>query len=181
MSPHWASPAEPRALADPAQLEHRKALRDLPHVKPLKDFATGLQAEKSGSVVPFFDPLDGGTQARALFLLEKPGPKTVPKKGGSGFISRDNDDRTAAATFNFMKEAGIPRCMTMLWNVIPWWDGKVKATKADLDAGILKVGSLVDLLPLLRCVVLVGRNAHSALPAVASLEKSLCILAPAAG
>jgi hypothetical protein len=54
-------------------------------------------------------PLDGGTAARVLFLFEKLGPKTSLHGGGSGFISRDNDDATAKATFNFMRLATIPR------------------------------------------------------------------------
>ena len=39
--------------------------------------------------VPDFDPLDGGVEARALFLFEKPGRMTAGQSG-SGFISRDN-------------------------------------------------------------------------------------------
>jgi hypothetical protein len=37
-----------------------------------------------------FDPLDGGSAAEILFLLEKPGPRTssTGKRIGSGFNSR---------------------------------------------------------------------------------------------
>jgi hypothetical protein len=53
--------------------------------------------------VPEFDPLDGGVEAQVLFLFEKPGPMTAElggsKRSGSGFISRNNDDPTAEATF----------------------------------------------------------------------------------
>jgi hypothetical protein len=42
--------------------------------------------------VPDFDPVDGGIGARALFLLDAPGPMTseAGKRIGSGFISRFN-------------------------------------------------------------------------------------------
>jgi hypothetical protein len=43
----------------------------LPHIAPLTAYAASLRLR--GSVeVPEFDPLDGGTNARVLFLLEKP-------------------------------------------------------------------------------------------------------------
>lgn len=69
--------------------------------------------------------MDGGIAARVLFLFEKPGPMTalVGRREGSGFISRDNDDPTAEAIWQFMREAEIPREEAVLWNVIPWWNG----------------------------------------------------------
>jgi hypothetical protein len=47
-------------------------------------------------------------------------PSRVGARGGSGFISRNNDDRTAEATWDFMEEARIPRAATVTWNVVPW-------------------------------------------------------------
>jgi hypothetical protein len=35
----------------------------LPHVAALNRFATQIQAERPGTQVPWFDPLDGGTEA----------------------------------------------------------------------------------------------------------------------
>jgi hypothetical protein len=76
----------------------------------LKTFADNLR--RPGLEVRDFDPADGGVKAQALFLFEKPGPMTVTggrgKRTGSGFISRNNDDPTAEAVFNFMHEAAIP-------------------------------------------------------------------------
>jgi len=91
--------------------------------------------------VPEFDPLDGGVDARVLFLLEKPGRKTVDGgsisgRSGSGFISRNNDDPTAAAAIDFMQKAGIPRKLTISWNVIPWWNGTKKVKASELRDGI---------------------------------------------
>ena len=57
--------------------------------------------------VPDFDPLDGGIETRTLFLFEKPGRMTADgfaRRFGSGFISRNNDDQTAEATFAFTDE-----------------------------------------------------------------------------
>jgi hypothetical protein len=105
-------------------------------------------------------------EALALFLFEKPGPMTVNsgfgKRAGSGFISRNNDDPTAEATYKFMRAAGIPRDQTVIWNVIPWWNGTRNVTGTELREGVRCVRELICLLPKLRAVVLVGKKAAKA-------------------
>ena len=96
-----------------------------------------------------------------LFLFEKPGPMTDPE-GGSGFISRNNDDATAEATFRFMEQAGIDRRDIVLWNVIPAWNKTIQIARSELEEGRLALSALFDLLPHLRVVVLVGRKAEKA-------------------
>ena len=65
---------------------------------------------------------------------------TVPKgrglRQGLGFISRDNDDPTAEASFRFYREAGIDRKQSVVWNVIPGWNGTIKVTAAELRTGV---------------------------------------------
>lgn len=100
-----------------------------------------------------------------LFLMEKPGPMTEPKqsgKSGSGFISRDNNDQTAAAVFTFMNAAGIPRQQTVLWNAIPWWNGEIKVLGQEWKDGLARLDRLLDLLPELSTVILVGKKAARA-------------------
>src|SRR5262249_9080241 len=109
-----------RSMRDAGVRERRKAMLCEPHIGPLTAFAAELRKRGLGEV-PEFDPLDGGVDARVLFLFEKPGPMTA-EHHGSGFISRNNDDRTAEATINFMRQAGIPRKLTVIWNLIPWWN-----------------------------------------------------------
>jgi len=131
---------------------------------PLADFVAKLR-EESPDEIPDFDPLDGGTKAQVLFLLEKPGPMTSTKPGkreGSGFISRDNDDPTAEAIFRFMQQANIHRTATLLWNTVPGWNGTRKVTGPELRDGISSIDSLLSLLPELRSIVLVGRKAQRA-------------------
>lgn len=132
-------------------------------VKPLTAYTAQLR-EQGFVEVPEFDPLDGGVNARVLFLFEKPGPMTAnrEKTSGSGFISRNNDDRTAEATFHFMQQIGIPRRLTVTWNLIPWWNGTRKVTRQELRDGLKCLAGLIDLLPKLRAVVMVGRNAAKA-------------------
>lgn len=142
---------------------------DLPHIVPLTRFAADLR-QRYGVEVPDFDPADGGTEARILFLKEKPGPMTSasrPGRTGSGFISRDNDDPTAEATLRFMHAAGISRRETLMWNVVPGWNGTRKITRAELLDGIAEVRNLMRLLPRIEVVVLIGNKAAKAEPLLA--------------
>ena len=143
-------------LRDPAERERRRALLALPHAAPLAAYAAGLR--RPGVLVPDFDPLDGGAAARVLFLLEKPGPGIHP----GGFVSRDNDTPTAAAIRAFMREAGLPRGETVLWNVVPWWNGTTAVSGTERVVGRQALAGLLPLLPGLDTAVLVGRTAGAA-------------------
>jgi hypothetical protein len=159
-------PETPRSLSDPDARAMRRGLLAQPHIHPLIAYVERLRA-RSSDEFPDFDPLDGGVEARLLFLLEKPGPMTSasrPGRAGSGFISRDNDDPTAEAIFNFMRDAGIPRRETVLWNLIPGWNGTRKVTAREVREGALEALRLVQLLPQLKAVVLVGARAEEARP-----------------
>ena len=151
---------EARTMKHPDVREKRRAMLALPHIAPLAAYASSLRVHGD---VPDFDPLDGGINAEVLFLFEKPGPMA----SGSSFISRDNDDPTAAATMDFMAKAGLARERTVTWNVVPWWNGTTKVTPTELRRGIACVRDLLTLLPASRAVVLVGRKAaraHHLLP-----------------
>ena len=160
-----SDPVEPRAMRDPHVQKMRKDMLRSEHMRALNNYVAQLRKQGIGEV-PDFDPMDGGTAARALFLFEKPGPMTAKdghgKKVGSGFISRDNDDPTAENTFNFMRQEGIPRKLTITWNVIPGWNGTRKVTSAELDERVDRLKDLIELLPELRAVVFVGKNAAKA-------------------
>lgn len=165
-------PGPPRALRDPAVHDRRRAMLSLPHVVPLAAYAARLRA-RPGTDVPDFDPLDGGIDARILFLLEKPGPTAASSpqgRKGPGFISRDNDNATAAAIHRFMHEAGLPRVDTVIWNLIPWWNGTIRITVAERLAGTHELQNLLTLLPRLHTAVLVGRTAAQARPHLNTLR-----------
>lgn len=143
----------------------------LPHAAPLAAYAAGLRAAGPGlpapdRQAPDFDPLDGGTAARVLFVLEKPGPGIVP----GGFVSRDNDTPTAQAIHAFMHQAGLPRAETVLWNLVPWWNGTTAITAAERVAGAQALRELLPLLPGLDTAVLVGRTAGAARPLLGGLR-----------
>lgn len=134
-----------------------------PHVAPLNDLVDRLRLEVGPhSAIPYFDPWDGGTAAEVLFLLEAPGGKAVR----SGFISRNNPDATAKNFFELNEASGIPRELTVTWNVVPWYVGtetRIRAADArDIRSGAASLGRVLELLPRLRALVLVGRKAERA-------------------
>ena len=110
--------------------------------------------------VPFFDPRDGGSHARILFLLEAPGPQAVR----TGFISRDNPDPTARNLRQLL--APLPRHETVLWNIIPWYVGTrqriAPVGRADREGSRPYLVHLIRLLPAMVTVVLVGETAQQA-------------------
>jgi len=61
-------------------------------------------------------------------------------------------------------EAGIPRKKTITWNIVPWYVGtgkKIrKANIDDINKCLPYLHSLIDLLPNLQMVVLVGGSAR---------------------
>ncbi|WEF23781.1 uracil-DNA glycosylase [Paracoccus sp. S3-43] len=160
-------PQGPRALKNADAIKMRHALRADPHIAPLASYVDALRAENRG-YVPDFDPMDGGIDAEILFLFEKPGPKTDPANGGSGFISRDNDDPSAEATYRFTELAQVPRRASVIWNTIPWWNGTTKVSPLECSEGMLRLSELLRMLPYLRSVVLVGNNAKKARSVVES-------------
>jgi len=164
---------KPRSLKLDSVRAERFEMLNLPHISPLRDYVKKLRGIYPESEFADFDPLDGGCNADILFLLEKPGPKTSVLDGGSGFISRNNDDPTAEATFNFMNLAQLPRDRTVLWNAIPGWNGTRTITHLELHRGIDHLRELPQLLPKLETIVLVGKKAQRAAPHICNLDYRL--------
>lgn len=170
-----AIPEGPRALRDLTAIEARQERLNDPHIAPLTQYVARLRTQHPSWEFPDFDPFDGGIEAELLFLLEKPGPMTSPThmRKGSGFISRDNNDPTAEATFRFMRKARIDRKRVVLWNVIPGWNGQREIAPGEVDAGVKELHNLLKLLPRVHTVVLVGNKAQRAESVIRHLN--LCI------
>jgi hypothetical protein len=131
-----------------------------PQIQPLVEFVNRLRVRYPNGYVPHFDENDGGVDAEILFLFEKPGPKTDPAQGGSGFISQDNNDPTARATKRFLQDAGIDRKKIAIWNTISAWNGTVKLTSEEKHYAVEEFAELLSIMKKLRCLVLVGREAQ---------------------
>ncbi|MDR9945321.1 uracil-DNA glycosylase [Enterobacter sichuanensis] len=156
-------PTEPKSLGYEPNVLARKGLLTAPHMLPLTAYAESLRERLGNNVfVPDFDPLDGGINAEFIFLFEKPGPQTDIRNGGSGFISRDNNDETAKSVFDFMRQIGLERSRTLLWNTIPAWDNSRAFKGFHVRDGIKFLDELLPLLSNLKTIILVGKQAQKA-------------------
>jgi len=156
------SSAEPRAHREAAFLAAKRARLDEPHVAGLN--ALAAQVERSTRrPAPRVDPDSGGSRARVLLLLETP---SVAGTYGSGLISLDNDDATAANLLRAVQEAALPREELIVWNAVPWFVGTpergVTPTAAELRLGRTWLTPFLTLLPRLEVVVALGRSAQAA-------------------
>jgi uracil-DNA glycosylase len=150
----------PKTLAIESECVARRGLLSLPHMKDLASLVDKMRNGKGPSYkIPDFDPLDGGSSARVLFLLEAPGPKAMT----SGFVSRNNPDETAKNFFLLNEEAGIDRRHTVTWNAVPWYIGSGKkirpAKHQDVREADEWLKELLETLHQLRIVVFVGQKA----------------------
>ncbi len=59
-----------------------------------------------------------------------------------------------------MQQAGIPREATVIWNAVPWWNGRIPVTAAERALAMAETPCLRALLPALASVVLAGRTAR---------------------
>jgi hypothetical protein len=157
----------PRSLRDPAEVSRRQFLLETaptasPLTKWVNDLAAARRAQGLPAEVPYVDPLDAGTAARVLIVLEAPGPMTnalnaVP---GSGFISSDNDDATAENLWLARQKAGLVEGV-LIWNAVPWYLGptKRKPRVAEKAIGGQILRELVQRLSELHTVVPLGDHA----------------------
>ena len=155
--------------------QHRAALLGLPRFAPLEAMRVGIEARYGPT--PHVDPLDGGTGARCLVLLETPGPRGDPPR----FVSRDNPTGTARNLRRFTVEAGLDRRETLLWNAVPWTihapGARNRAPRSsEIATGLDLLPALLALLPALRVVVLAGRVAAGAEPSLQATCPTLAVL-----
>lgn len=156
--------AAPRAHRDRREVERKLALLDEPHVAPLTAFVRRLRAARGNDSVPWFDPTEAGAGARVLMLFENPG-RRADALHGSGFISADNDDKSAENMWTFLRAAGIDRRSEITaWNIVPWYLGDERrigdVRPRDIEEARPALLELLQLLPELRVVVLFGRKAQ---------------------
>lgn len=114
--------------------------------------------------VPGFDPKNGNEEARYLFLLEAPGPRAIQ----TGYVSLDNPDPTARNFQKQLRQSEVAAEDIAVWNVVPWYLGDEErqrirgATAVDVRSGLKYLKLLVDSMPRLECIVLVGAAARKA-------------------
>jgi hypothetical protein len=163
-------------LARPEDRERRAALLAGPSFAPLDAYCRDIAARFGPT--PHVDPLDGGTDAHLLLLLETPRPRGAAPR----FVSRDSPTGTARNLRRFLSTARIERRHTVLWNAVPWIIHKPGARnraprRVEIDMGLSLLPGFVALLPRLRVVVMVGRTAALAMPILREARPDLALVA----
>lgn len=110
-------------------------------------------AAETGRDVPYFDPDSAGEKPRGLLLAQDPSAVAVR----TGFISPDNPDPTAANTTQMI--AAVDRQLVAYWNSIPWKYAPERLSAATRDAGARWLIEVLELLPNLRAVIVLGDDA----------------------
>lgn len=127
------------------------------HIAPITDLVDQLSLIGRG-FIPHVAPLYGGVNAEVLLVFQDPGPMTQ-RDGGSGMLCAENNDPTAELFSNCLDAAGLDVGRTITWNAYPWYINK-SPTASQLDAGIMPLRRLLELLPEVSVVMLMGRRAE---------------------
>lgn len=133
--------------------------RYAPHVEPINRLVDELGSTGDGPTPPYVAPMYRGVAAPILAVLRDPGPKAGGAQG-SGFLSVENDDQTAERQCAFFSDAGIAAADVVPWNAYPWYIN-AKPNRTQLAAGVEPLRRLIDLLPELRVVLVLGKDAQA--------------------
>jgi hypothetical protein len=144
-----------RLMADAAFRAAQWDQRFAPHIAPINKLVDSLRAH---AWAPYVAPVHGGVDARVLTLLRDPGPATQETLG-SGFLSVENDDPTAARLHELLESVGLGAPDTVLWNAYPWYINRAPKA-AELEEGVGPILDLIALMPKLKVVLLQGRSAR---------------------
>lgn len=170
-------------LATAGSIQDRRGHLNAPHMAGLVKLRDQLAAVAPAHI-PHFDPLDGGTLARCLLLLDAPGRRAADSGSaafaGTGFVSRDNPDPSADNLRAALMDAAMPREATVIWNAVPWYIGTANKLAPTLARNWHEakpaLRQLVALLPSLQVVVLLGRKAERAEPLLRAEFTRLLVL-----
>lgn len=148
----------PKLLGDPDAKKRRIAALDNDNSISLRDYIQWCGTSlPEGVTLPEFDPYDGGRTAKGLVVLSYPGPASE-----SGFVSSENPDSTAANLSRYLDYAGIDRKDIVIWNLVPWFtpESQRTFTKMEMEKGSECLSKLINSLPQVKSVLLVGKLAQ---------------------
>lgn len=149
-----------RQMSNPRYRDEQWSRRYAPHVEPINRLIDGLGELDDAGHPPYVAPMYRGIHAPALAILRDPGPK-AGGAAGSGFLSVENDDQTAERQCAFFAEAGVDPSDVAPWNAYPWYIN-AKPSRLQLAGGTRPLRQLLDLMPNLCVVLLLGGDAQSA-------------------
>lgn len=119
-------------------------------------------------LIPKFEPSNGNEGARLLFVLERPGPKSVgtTQAGGSGVISQYNNDPSAKTMRALLELSGLQSDDICLTNIVPHVRSErakvsnERVTRDEIFMGVSRLIEVIDAMPNLETVILVGTKAQ---------------------
>lgn len=142
-----------------------RTIARIPLPQELQSFVRSIRRKYGGKVaVPSFDPENGNLSAKYLLILEAPGPKAI----ATGIISLSNDDPTARNLKRQLDAAGVRPRDIAVWNIVPWFVSHsakrtIRAvTRDEVIEGSDYLLKLASMMPMLKCIVLIGKAASSA-------------------
>ncbi|MGY1865272.1 uracil-DNA glycosylase [Nocardia gipuzkoensis] len=138
---------------------------DMPHIAPLTEFVNRIAKAEGhnqfGDIpeVPYFDPDDGGTGARVLFLMHTAIAKADAGINSSGLISMENPDFTAQYIGRTHHDLVVDRKLCAYWNITPFPALKKPANAAEQRRAARYTREVLELLPNVERIVLMGDSA----------------------
>jgi hypothetical protein len=147
-------------MQDPHYRADQWARRYDPHIAPINRLVDELGRDRGEVRPPYIAPMYRGVDAPVLAILRDPGPMAGGTRG-SGFLSVENDDQTAERQCAFFAGAGLDAADVLPWNAHPWYINAAP-TRSQLLAGLDPLRRLIGLMPRLRVVLLLGKDAQAA-------------------
>jgi hypothetical protein len=149
-------------MADPAFRDDQLSRIREPQVHAINSLCDELAKEKPTFSVPYIAPHYSASTARILALSSNPGPMAGGAKG-SGMLSRENNDGSAARMGDVYERVGLADEHIVPWNAYPWHvhNTHPNGLPNDLiEEGLDPLKRLLDLHPSILAIVAHGGDAH---------------------
>ena len=151
-----------RRMADPAFRDDQMNRIREPQVRAINALCDELRREKPGFSVPYIAPHYGASTAVILALSSNPGPQASGATG-SGMLSRENNDGSAARMSDIYETVGLTDDQIVPWNAYPWHVHETHPNglpKNLVDEGLDALKRVLHLHPNIHSVVAHGGDAH---------------------
>lgn len=145
-------------MADPAYQAQQWERRYDPNIEEINRMCDALGTQKPGRTLPYIDPAHDLDECRIVSLFSNPGMSL-----DSGFVSSENDDRSAVRAAEIYEHVGLRPEHVMPWNVYPWYLGEEKEralTTQEIDEGVKPLLSFLQRVSRASALVAHGTDAH---------------------
>ncbi|TFC59568.1 uracil-DNA glycosylase [Cryobacterium sp. TMT2-15-1] len=149
-------------MADPAFRDDQMNRIREPQVRSINKLCDQLMVEQPGYSVPYIAPHYGASTAVILALSSNPGPQAGGAKG-SGMLSRENNDGSAARMGDIYESVGLTDDQIVPWNAYPWHVHETHPNGMPnnlINDGLDALKRVLDLHPNIHSVVAHGGDAH---------------------